>query len=732
MFTILIQEKGGEQRRMVFNKPEVTIGRVQGNDIVLPKGNVSKRHARIVLKDGKFIIVDLKSTNGTYVNGRKITSPLVVKDSDKIYIGDFIVGVDENASSDGDGASETTTSPPSNQLGALSDRVAQASPASPVESRPEPRPDVRPPRPTEAQPPPPSPESVGAAIAPPTVRPGPPRPAPGPLAREPSMPPLAAPPPVAERRSPPLPQRHQSGTMPPPLAPIPPPMGPPPSSIPPTEANNPPIGHGPSAAALPVPPPAAPSIAPPPAMAAPAAVSSMSPMGQPAPVVPLSADKKKPQPAKRVVTRSVAAPSRRGVQIEPLDSKVIKMLDLQSTILERLRAKLDLDKIPVERLHDEELWQRAERATIDLAEALETSGELPKFIDQDALIKETLNEALALGPLEDLLADEKIDEIFIDRRDRVVVGKDGELRGSGRAFSSEEVFERVVKRLVAEAGATIDEGHPIVDLRMRDGTRLTAAISPVAARGACIVLKKAASQRPSLADLGSRNTMSRGMSDFLSTCITARRNFLVCGGPSSGKTTVLAALAGAAPAGERVVSVEEVGELSLRRDEWVPLETRAGVGKTVEVDLGALLETALRLAPDRWVVGEVRGREAGALITALSSSTDGAIVGMTGDGANATLSRLATLIRAMSPGSEHAIRELVSQAFDIVVHVARWPDGSVKVMAIEEIIGCSETSFDTQVVFQYQNGAFAATGTVPRFYSELEARGIPADQAVFR
>src|SRR5918999_6020545 len=95
MFTIIIQEKGGEQRRMVFDKPEVTIGRVQGNDIVLPKGNVSKRHARIVLKDGKFIIVDLKSTNGTYVNGRKITSPLVVKDSDKIYIGDFIVTVEE-------------------------------------------------------------------------------------------------------------------------------------------------------------------------------------------------------------------------------------------------------------------------------------------------------------------------------------------------------------------------------------------------------------------------------------------------------------------------------------------------------------------------------------------------------------------------------------------------------------------------------------------------------------
>src|SRR5262245_54075679 len=131
MFTIIIQEKGGEQRRMVFNKPEVTIGRVQGNDIVLPKGNVSKCHARIVLKDGKFIIVDLKSTNGTYVNGRKITSPLVVKDSDKIYIGDFIVGVDE-AAGEGDGPSETTTSPPAERM------------VPPM--------DVRPPRPTEAAP----------------------------------------------------------------------------------------------------------------------------------------------------------------------------------------------------------------------------------------------------------------------------------------------------------------------------------------------------------------------------------------------------------------------------------------------------------------------------------------------------------------------------------------------------------------------------------------------------
>jgi pilus assembly protein CpaF len=749
MFTIVIQEKGGEQRRMVFNKPEVTIGRVQGNDIVLPKGNVSKRHARIVLKDGKFIIVDLKSTNGTYVNGRKITSPLVVKDSDKIYIGDFIVGVDEAASGEGDGPSETTTSPPGG------DRLAAMA-----------APDARPPRPTEAAPMPmPMPGPLGgplggmapeppAPAAPPPMappsRPGPPRPAPGPSRdlgpprdlggplppreppgpgappREPlggpsrDMPPIAAPPPG---RAAPRP----GGTMPPPMAPIPP-VAPPASSTMPPPMGEPHFPPPPAPAPLPAP------IAPPLAAAPPVAPA---PAPTPAPVVPLKGENKGRQlvgvAAKKVAGRPLSVPSKRGVQLEPLDPKIVKMLDLQSNILERLRAKLDLDKVPMERLHEEELWQKAERATIDLVETLESSGELPKYIDQEALIKETLNEALALGPLEDLFADESIDEIIIDRRDRVVVGKNGQLRGSGKAFSSDDVFERVVKRLVHEAGSTIDEAHPVVDLRMRDGTRLTAAVSPVASRGACLVLKKPAAQMPSLQDLVSQGALSGPMADFLATCIAARRNVLVCGAPASGKTSVVAALAGASPAGERVVSIEDVAELQIGRDEWIQLETRPSTPKAPEVDLAALLDTAVRLLPDRLIVGEVRGREAMPLVQALSSSVDGAVVAMTGDGANATLNRLATLARATQPaGSDSAIRELVASAFEIVLHVGRTADGGIRVHSIEEVTGVSETTFETQVVFRLEGSTFIATGAVPRFYGELEARGIPADQAVFR
>jgi pilus assembly protein CpaF len=741
MFTIIIQEKGGEQRRMVFNKLEVTIGRVQGNDIVLPKGNVSKRHARIVLKDGKFIIVDLKSTNGTYVNGRKITSPLVVKDSDKIYIGDFIVGVDEAANAEGDGPSETTTSPPGNE------RLAPMPPS----------PDSRPPRPTEAAPMPmpmpmagplgasePPPPSASPASTPP--RPGPPRPAPSPVremgpspSREPApsrepvpprepmtggpvrdMPPISAPPP---RAAPPRPGAP-GGTMPPPMA------------IPPVAPVAPPAAVEPHFPPAVVPVPVAisapqPASTPPPIAAAPA----MAPA--PAPVVPLKGDNKGRQlvgvATKKVAGRPLNVPSKRGVQLAPLDPKVAKMLELQANILERLRAKVDLDKVPMDRLHEEELWQKAERATIDLVETLESSGELPKYIDQEALIKETLNEALALGPLEDLFADEGIDEIVIDRRDRVVVGKNGQLRGSGKAFSSDDVFERVVKRIVHEAGSVIDEARPVVDLRMRDGTRLTAAISPVAARGACLVLKKPAAQMPSLQDLVSQGALSAGMADFLATCIAARRNVLVCGAPGSGKTSVVAALASASPPGERVVSIEEVAELQLGRDEWVQLETRPSTPKVPEVDLATLLDTAIRLGPDRLIVGEVRGREAMPLVQALSSSVDGAVVAMTGEGANAVLHRLATLARATQPvGADSAIRELVASAFEIVLHVGRTAEGGIRVHSIEEITGVSDAAFETQVVFRLDGASFVATGAVPRFYTELEARGIPADQAVFR
>jgi pilus assembly protein CpaF len=668
MFAIMVTEKGGDQRRLEFDKSEVTIGRVQGNDIVLPKGNVSKRHARIVLKDGKFIIVDLKSTNGTYVNGRKITSPLVVKENDKIYIGDFIVGVVEG------GAPMRSATP---------DPLSAAPPSPPAPpSRPEP---------PAAPPPPPAPPS------PPPAPPAPPEP-------------IAAPPP--EPPAPPQPR-----TRPPRPAPSPPPPAAPsapPSPAPSSGARPRLVGAGARrAAAKPAP---APSPAPTPARK------------PPAPTTP-------PAPSSAPSRGASAAPGRR-IQVEPLDPKVIRMLDLQQSILDRVGARLDLDSVPVDRLGDEDLWQRTESAIVDLVETLESSGELPKYIDQDTLIKESLNEALGLGPLEDLLADDSVEEIIVDRRDRILIAKGDTVSSSGKAFSSDDSFVRVVERLVAPTGYTINEASPLVDVRLRDGSWLAAAVPPVAVHGACLTLRKPSNRGYSLADLISNGTISAEMADFLTTCVSSRRNVLVCGPAGAGKTAVLSALAAASPEGERVVSVEEVSALTLSRPDWIALEARPGDSNGVPpVDVGTVLRGALRMRPDRLVVGDLRGGEALDLVAAMASSMDGVIASVAGDGPQAALNRLSALARMSAPGaSVESLREIAASAVSVVVHVARFADGAFRVASIDEVIGVGSDGFECQQIFCFRgvDGGFAAAGIIPSFYADLEARGMPADTSIFR
>jgi len=669
MFAIIVTEKGGDQRRHEFDKSEVTIGRVQGNDVILPKGNVSKRHARIVLKDGKFIIVDLKSTNGTYVNGRKITSPLVVKENDKIYIGDFIIGVEEA------GAAASAGAPP---------QIAEEAPAwggggggggggppAPPPGRSA-RPSVPPPAP-----PPPMPDP----IEPPAARPTAQRPA----AKPPAALADEAPAPRPAPPKPPMPRARPRATEPPLPAPIP--MDEP-VSEPPSE----PI-------AVPGPP------------RRPRLVGAGA-------------------PSSRGNAVSLAP---RGVKIDDLDSKQVKMLELQAEIQERLSAKLDLESIPMDELGDEDLWSRAETAIVDLVETLDSSGDVPNFVDQDALIKESLNEALGLGPLEDLLADENVDEILVDRKDRIVVGKQGVLKGSGRAFSTDDAFRRVVQRLVATSGGNIDEGSPLVHLRLRDGSRLTAAVPPVAVRGACLTLRKPRGEPHSLRALIDAGALSGAMGDFLETCVSARKNILVAGAPDPGKSSVVAALAAAAPEGERVVTVEEVAELEIGRDNWIALEARPGdANGTSQVDVSAVLRSALRMRPDRLVVGDVRGSEAFELVQAMASSSDGTVVSVAGEG-SAALSRLTSMARLTAPGmSDQGLHELVACAVDVLVHVARYADGTCRVASIHEVLGASSDGFNTSELFSFRGGDFQAAGAVPLFYAELEERGIPADTSIFR
>ena len=373
-------------------------------------------------------------------------------------------------------------------------------------------------------------------------------------------------------------------------------------------------------------------------------------------------------------------------------------------------------------LRDRDLWQRAEQQIGDLVANLESAGELSAGIDRASLIKDSLNEALGFGALEDLLTDGNVDEIFVDRRDRIAVGKDGTLRGAGRGFSSDAALLRIVDRLVAQSGRRVGESA-VIDARLQDGSRVTAVLSPVASSAACLVIRKRRQSQPSLPDLIGAGSLSPAMAEFLRACISARRNILVCGAASAGRTTVISALANAAPAGERVISVENVGELIPGRSEWISLEANGISG-------AQLIRAALQLQPDRLVVGDLSGKESYDVVVALNASTDGAIVGVAGDSAASALRRISTMTR-LNDGVGDAAKELVASAFEVVLHVSRNSDGSIRVTHIDEVLGLGDGSFETQPIFAWQGNAFAGFGVAPRFYGELAARGIAADASIF-
>jgi pilus assembly protein CpaF len=764
MFALVITEKGGEQRRIVFNKPEVTIGRVQGNDIVLPKGNVSKRHARIVLKDGKFIVVDLKSTNGTYVNGRKITSPLVVKENDKIYIGDFIMGVEEDSAggsiSSASGAMSDASLPGLSDaslpgladaslpgladvslpamadvsLSAVSDASLPAMASSPLRESP-------------SAPPPhsASPELLRAALQ----RQEPPR--------STGSVDIVLPRPPASATLPPPPPSFRPGTQDSHLRVPRPPAGgtlpagssgsggvpaPPPTAGP----TSLPAAHATEKAAT-LPPSAAPGGERPALDAQPIAAPSVQtrvarPSPESSPVVAPAVAPARPRPAgesalpspSRISTSTARgdAPRRAGEASHELEPGVMAMLRVQVRIRERLQSVLDLRDTASARPGDESSRQLAARAIAGVVESLDAAGELPSGLDRDVLLKEALNETVGLGPLEALLADESIDEIVVDRPDRVLASKGGWLRPTGKGFSSDEVLRSVIDRLVAPTGCVLNETSPIIDTRLSDGARLTAVVPPAVLHGPCLVLRKSVRVRKSLTELVAAGALSTRMADFLNLCVTARRNLVVCGRPGVGKGDVMSALVGMIHNDERVVTVEDVTDLSLDRRNWIALETRAASAKNPGIDVVQLIRTALRMRPERLVVGDLRGEESLELATALGSAVDGALLIVTGDGSQVALSRWAMLAQLWTPTStERSVRELIATAADIVVHVVRLADGQLRVASIDEVRGVGAIGFEVQNLFRFYQGSFLASGAIPQFWTDLQARGIDADPAMF-
>ncbi|MCC6749517.1 MAG: Flp pilus assembly complex ATPase component TadA [Deltaproteobacteria bacterium] len=690
MFTVVITEKGGEQRRQDFDKAEVNIGRVQGNDIILPKGNVSKRHSRIVLKDGKFIIVDLKSTNGTYVNGRKITSPLVIKGTDKIYIGDFIISVEEPG-----GAALQETVAASTPAVALPPPAASSPAASDPGRRPTmsppPPPPKRKPRPTseEDEPAPPSREL--------------PRPSGGPILDRPSSPGPMITAPQAALRPTGSPVRRSLGR----------------DTVGPDTSD---------ASGM----PAMPSVEPEPVVAPRPKTAPQPTLGRIA-VPPPAVE----PPARRSAPAPVVEPPARDPRRE-------KQLELQREIQERLVEILDLRRVDAERLADEELWEKAENAICDVVEGLDSEGSIPSFVDQDQLIKDVLHEALGLGPLEDLLADETVDQILVNRADRIYVDRGGRLELSVRGFSSDKTLLGVIERIVMPLGRRIDDANPLVDTRMKDGSRINAVIPPLAVKGPCLTISKSRRRAFSGEELVRGGCLSQPMLDFLQLCVGARRNIIVSGGSGAGKTTLLGVLGSFISEAERVVTVEDATELQLQHEHWVQLESRPpDLEGSGGVPLRELVRNSLRMRPDRLIVGECRGAETLDLLQAMNSGRDGSLASVSAASPREALERLETM--ALLGGMDYtrrAVREQAAAAIQVIAHVTRYADGSRRVTQICEVGGLEGDAVVLQDLFSFRvdgtddqgrpRGRFASAGKTPRFVEEQQRRGVPVNAGLFR
>ena len=296
--------------------------------------------------------------------------------------------------------------------------------------------------------------------------------------------------------------------------------------------------------------------------------------------------------------------------------------------------------------------------------------------------------ATGLGPLEPLLADPAVDEVMVNGPDAVYVERRGRLERAGVSFASEAELMHAIERVLAPLGRRVDEASPLCDARMADGSRVNVVIPPLSLSGPCLTVRRFRREGFSLRDLVAGGTLPVGLAELLAVSVAARASILVSGGTGSGKTTTLNALSGAIPGEERIVTIEDAAELRLRQRHVVRLEARpANLEGRGEVTIRQLVRNALRMRPDRIVVGEVRGAEALDMLQALNTGHDGSLTTVHANSPQDALRRVETLALMAGVGLPHeAVREQAASALDLIVHQARLPDGSRAVEAVTEVV----------------------------------------------
>ncbi len=411
---------------------------------------------------------------------------------------------------------------------------------------------------------------------------------------------------------------------------------------------------------------------------------------------------------------------------------------LKTRIHRRLIDRLDLSNIE---MIDPDLLNREIAKVIEVL--IEEENIPISLTEKETLIVDILHETFGLGPLEPLLADPDISDILVNRYNQVYIEKLGKLQKVDVSFRDNNHLLQIIDRIVSKVGRRIDESSPYVDARLPDGSRVNAIIPPLALDGPVLSIRRFGIDPLKMSDILSFGTLNQNMAMLLEASVKARLNILISGGAGTGKTTLLNILSEFIPSDERIITIEDSAELKLKQEHVVRLETRPpnieGRGEVTQRDL---VRNALRMRPDRIIVGEVRGGEALDMLQAMNTGHDGSLSTIHANNTRDALARLETMVLMSGIElPERAIREQISSAIQMIIQVARFSDGSRKIINISEITGMEGMTIVMQDIFEFKRrgvapdgrvlGEFVSTGVRPRFVDKFKAMGIDIPSHIF-
>jgi pilus assembly protein CpaF len=452
-----------------------------------------------------------------------------------------------------------------------------------------------------------------------------------------------------------------------------------------------------------------------------------------------------PRPAQSAPTTTPAtAPAAAVAPVAPRTEREVERylatFEWRRKLHRLLLETIDLRRKDLRQFSDQDLRAEAE---VLVREVIANALKLPEDVNVEELITDVLDEVVGLGALEPLLADSNVSEIMVNSSDEIFVERNGKLERCRAAFTSDEAIRSVIDRIVAPLGRRIDEASPMVDARLKDGSRVNAIIPPLALRGPTITIRKFNKRLFGVPDYIRLGSANEAMFEFMKVCVECRKNIVISGGTGSGKTTLLNILSNLIPPGERIVTIEDAAELKLSAPHLVSLEARPSnvEGKGV-VTIRDLVRNALRMRPDRIVVGECRGGEALDMLQAMNTGHDGSLTTAHANSPRDVISRLEvmTLMAGMDIPMT-AVREQIASAVDVIIQQTRLSDGSRRITSIAEVTGVENGTVQLLELFRFERrgfgenneviGYFTGCDAVPTFYEDLRRIGVKLDLDVF-